>query len=383
MRNIEVATYFFLNPANFPTKETFNFKSLWNPPKVEELTNFKADLVKIIENIEFEERPNVFQNQLNAEKSVIEEESRVIVAADKTSNHYAVEVGDYEKLVEKAIHSTYKKESIRNVNKLNASHKAIVNRLDIEDRVFKTSDREAFVTLKDHKPNFSNNAKSRLLNPRKPELGRVSHIILSKIVDTVRVKSKLNQWKNIYSCIEWFKRLDRKKSRTFIVYDIINFYPTITEDLLIRALNWAKKYVSISDEEFDIIFQARKSLLYYKGTYWTKKDSSNFDVSMGSYDGGEVCDICGLFLLSQLVQANLNVSFGSYKDDGLASTTASARQVEKIKKQICQIYQSFGLQVTIEANKKTVQFLDAELCLEKGTYKPFLKPGLSLPICMI
>ena len=96
---------------------------------------------------------------------------------------------------------------------------------------------------------------------------------------------------------------------------------------------------------------------------------------MGSYDGGEVCDICGLFLLSQLVQANLNVSFGSYKDDGLASTTASARQVEKIKKPICQIYQSFGLQVTIEANKKTVQFLDAELCLEKGTYKPFLKPG--------
>ena len=151
----------------------------------------------------------------------------------------------------------------------------------------------------------------------KPEIGQVSHVILSKIVSQVRNKSNLKQWKNIYDCIEWFEKLDRKKDRTFIIYDIVNFYPTISQDLLSQALKWAKKYVSISDQENDIIFKARKSLLFHKGQYWTKRENSNFDVTMGSYDGGEVCDLCGLFLLSQIENANMNGSFGSYKDDGL------------------------------------------------------------------
>ena len=38
-------------------------------------------------------------------------------------------------------------------------------------------------------------------------------------------------------------------------------------------------------------------------------------------------------------------------------------------------FRKFGLEITIEANKKTVQFLDVEFNLEKYTYKPFIKPG--------
>ena len=40
---------------------------------------------------------------------------------------------------------------------------------------------------------------------------------------------------------------------------------------------------------------ARKTFLIFDGSHWTKKQSPEFDVPMGSYDGAEVCDIVGLF----------------------------------------------------------------------------------------
>ena len=63
--------------------------------------------------------------------------------------------------------------------------KAIANKLEIDDRVYSTSKREAFLTLKDHKPNYINNPTFRLLNPTKQELGKVSNQKLDKIVSVV------------------------------------------------------------------------------------------------------------------------------------------------------------------------------------------------------
>ena len=37
----------------------------------------------------------------------------------------------------------------------------------------------------------------------------------------------------------------------------------------------------------NIKFHARKSLLFEKTSVWVKKDNSDFDVTMGSYDGAE------------------------------------------------------------------------------------------------
>ena len=44
-----------------------------------------------------------------------------------------------------------------------------------------------------------------------------------------------------------------------------------------------------------------KSLLFDNETGWTKKNhSSMFDVTMGSFDGAEVCELIGIFLLNNL-----------------------------------------------------------------------------------
>ena len=41
--------------------------------------------------------------------------------------------------------------------------------------------------------------------------------------------------------------------------------------------------------------------MYHNDDPWVKKDTSvEFDVTMGSYDGAEVCEIVGLFMLDTL-----------------------------------------------------------------------------------
>ena len=372
---MEWATFFFFNPESKTAKNTFKFKSNRKPPKNPELVPFKTDLINIAKEIEFEVMRNNFQNQLNQEKHIINNHNNIIVSADKTSNHYEMEVAQYKILTAKNVNKDYKKVTSASIQKINTAHKAIVNNLDLQDRVFKTSESEAFITLKDHKADFANKPKCRLLNSTKPEVGRISHLVLKDIVNAVRQKSKLNQWKNIYSCIEWFKVLPNKENSNFIVFDIVNFYPSISENLLNAALDWASKYVPIDEEKRNIIFKSRAPILVSEGSYWTKRSNPNFDVAMGSYDGAEVCDLCGLFLLAELEKEKMNANFGSYKDDGLGVSSASARQIEKIKQQICKVYQKHGLQVTIEANKKVVQFLDAEFDLNQGSFKPFIKPG--------
>ena len=261
------------------------------------------------------------------------------------------------------------------MEKVNKAHKVVVKKLELQDRVYKTTERESFITLKDHKEGFQNNPKCRLLNPRKVEVGKISHKILSNIVTNVRDKTGLNHWKNVYSCIDWFKSIQNKQKKSFIVFDIVNFYPSITLELLTQSLDWASSYTQISDEDRKIIIEARKSFLFYEGTHWAKKQSPEFDVPMGSHDGAEICDLVGLFLLSELKKPNINIELGCYKDDGLAISSLTKKQTETLKKKMCATFRKYGLEITIEANKKTVQFLDVEMNLETNTYKPYLKPG--------
>jgi hypothetical protein len=99
----------------------------------------------------------------------------------------------------------------------------------------------------------------------------------------------------------------------------------------------------------------------------------NFDVTMGSFDGAETCELVGLYLLSQM--QHLNIDLGLYRDDGLAASSLSPRQTEHTKKEICKIFKNNNLKITIEANLKVVDFLDITLDLGTELYKPFNKPN--------
>ena len=77
---------------------------------------------------------------------------------------------------------------------------------------------------------------------------------------------------------------------------------------------------------------------------------------MGSYHGAEVCELVGLYLLSQLCDILPNQFIGLYRDDGLVVSTTRPRQLELIKKKICKVFANNKLKVTIEANVKIVNF---------------------------
>ena len=327
------------------------------------------------QNLEFKPRTNEFMDVLNEDMKKIDNTDKVIVNADKTNNKYLIGKADYERLLEKNINDNYKKEDTKNVDEVTIEHQKVVTKLGLEERVFKTTPRTAFISVKDHKENFQNDPKCRLLNPTKPEIGRISKRILENVINVTKQKSKLRQWKNTDSVIMWFKQLKNKKRKSFIQFDICNYYASITPELLSKALDWAAMYVTITHEEKNIIMLSKKSFLYTGDTPWVKKGDTNFDIAMGAWDGAESCDLVGLFLLDQLTNRIAGLETGVYRDDGLGVAQNTGRNIEKMRQKIEQVYEEFGLKITSTANLKVVTFLDVSLDLSNECYKPYMKPG--------
>ena len=158
----------------------------------------------------------------------------------------------------------------------------------------------------------------RLINPAKNELGRISKTILDNINMKLFETTKINQWKNMVSAIKWFNLLKDKHLMKFVMFDIKDFYPSIMQDLLNKALNFTSEYIYISKSDIDVIHHARESLLFDGSHTWIKKQGGLFDVSMGAYNGGEVCELVGTYMLNLLSKKYNKKDFGLYRDDGLA-----------------------------------------------------------------
>ena len=96
-----------------------------------------------------------------------------------------------------------------------------------------------------------------------------------------------------------------------IIFDTVNFYPSITSDLLNKAIDFAREYVNRTEDEREIIMHAKRSYLIHNGENWSKKSTDKFDVTMGSFDGAETCELVGLFLPHN-IRKQINGDFGLY-----------------------------------------------------------------------
>ena len=312
-----------------------------------------------------------FLNQLDKKVKVIKNSDKVLVSADKSSNYYQMSKEHHNLLLMKAINKDYKKAPSEKVNEVNRAAKAISDHLAISDRVFKMETKQSVITVKDHKPDYLNNTQTRLINPTKSHLGRVSKVKLESLNSKLRTKTHLTQWGNTDSTISWFKSLEEKHTLTFLQFDIDSYYPSITPELLDRALDWASEVVPISQEDRQLYHQTKDSLLFDRGTVWVKKGDKSFDVSMGSWDGAETCDLVGLFLLSQL--KHLPVTIGLYRDDALGVSSLKAKENEALKKQISDIFKANGLGITISVNKRVVSFLNVTFNLTSASFRDYCK----------
>ena len=54
--------------------------------------------------------------------------------------------------------------------------------------------------------------------------------------------------------------------------------------------------MNITRNNVEVIFHARKSVLYNNGEPWVKKEGGGVDVTMGAYDGTEVCKLIGIYM---------------------------------------------------------------------------------------
>lgn len=95
-----------------------------------------------------------------------------------------------------------------------------------------------------------------------------------------------------------------------------------------------------------------------------------FDVTMGNFDGAEVCQLVRLFILNDLQQIRNKI--GLFQDNELAVfKNTTGPQAEKIRKQITKRFKENGLKITIQCNLKSADYLDATLNLTNVPFQPY------------
>ena len=97
---------------------------------------------------------------------------------------------------------------------------------------------------------------------------------------------------------------------------------------------------------------------------------------MGSFDGAELCELVGLYILHTLGEKYEKNRKGLYHNDGLACFGYTSRpQADRIRKDFIKIFKKdFNLIITCETNLKAVNFLEVTLNLTTGKYQPYNKP---------
>ena len=155
-----------------------------------------------------------------------------------------------------------------------------------------------------------------------------------KINADIVEKLQFNQWHNTGAVLKWFNNITDKNTCSFIQFDIKEFYLSITENILHQTLKFVKQHTHIDKTNLRIINHCRKSLLFSDYKTWKKKSTGScFDVTMGSFDGAEICEQVGLYIQSKLEKILPKANFVLYRDDGLALLrNLNGQQTDKFRK---------------------------------------------------
>ena len=95
---------------------------------------------------------------------------------------------------------------------------------------------------------------------------------------------------------------------------------------------------------------------------------------MCCYNGPEICELVGSFILNKLTSIVNKSDIGLYRDDGLGIfSNVSKLEIERKKKAIVKDFKRYGLPIIIQCNLKTADFLDVTFDLNNNVYKPFLR----------
>ena len=97
---------------------------------------------------------------------------------------------------------------------------------------------------------------------------------------------------------------------------------------------------------------------------------------MGSFDGAEVCELVGIYILCFLAKLINKEDCGLYRDDGLLILqNVNGQQIHWMRKNIIKTFKDIAFAIDVETNLKIVGFLDTTFNLNNGTYRPYKKPN--------
>ena len=115
------------------------------------------------------------------------------------------------------------------------------------------AERPAFIPLKDQNENFKHNIKCRLNNPSNCEMCVVNKKLLEEINNKLNNHLYYKQWHSTSLDIEWFRAIENKKTCNFIRFNIAEFYPSMSAELLEKSINFARSIIEIKNKTIDII----------------------------------------------------------------------------------------------------------------------------------
>lgn len=137
---------------------------------------------------------------------------------------------------------------------------------------------------------------------------------------------------------------------------------------------FAKVFVYLKPEQIKVILQ-----IIVVSEVWIKKSKSDtFNVSQGLFEGAEVFERMGMYILSKI---NIIFHFdnhGIYWDDGLMAVPDNKRNKHSIRKKLHKMFKNLDFNIKLEINRKVVQFWDTELNLFTETIPPITKPNTAL-----
>ena len=139
--------------------KSFMDSSREHPGSCKELESFEKELIGLINKIEFKTVRDQFQSKLKSDISKVKCSKNLFVFADKTSNIYELSKDSYDKLLAENVTKTYKKAPAKLEDAVNSEAKYVTEKLKLADQVERLAKSPAYITLKDHKENFSTNPK--------------------------------------------------------------------------------------------------------------------------------------------------------------------------------------------------------------------------------
>ena len=74
--------------------------------------------------------------------------------------------------------------------------------------------------------------------------------------------------------LKWFKNINNKNMFTFMKFDVVQFYTSISKILFINSIEFQKKNIDVSNDQIKIILHSCKTTIFFNDECWIKNNST-------------------------------------------------------------------------------------------------------------